>query len=118
MSEWDRCAGWIAAALAEAPETHSLDDVRQMIAAGEAWFFPFDRSACVCLVFDEPRAKTCHQWLVGGDLNDLLSHREEVEAWAKSQGCTRMLTAGRKGWSRVMAPFGYGFAAEVLHKEL
>jgi hypothetical protein len=47
-----------------------------------------------------------------------MREREGVEAWAKARGCTRMMTAGRPGWDRVMSKHGYAPAGRVLTKEL
>lgn len=117
-SEWERCAAWIQAALDESPKTHTLTDVFAMVTRGEAQFWPFERSAMVSLIWDEPQAKTLHQWLVGGDMDDLMSHNDDAERWARTRGCTRMLVAGRRGWERVMRPFGFEFVGVVLAKEL
>ncbi len=116
--EWARCAPWIQAALNEAPLTHTLCDVRAMVDSGDAQFWPFLHSACITQIWDEPQAKVLHHWLVGGDLTDLLSHRPEIEIYARTMGCTRLLIGGRKGWERVLSPFGFELAGIVMAKEL
>lgn len=116
--EWTRCGPWLQAALDEAPTTHTLDDVRGMVLRGEAKFWPFEKSAFVTLIWTEPQAKTLHHWLVGGDLADLLSHQPDIEAYARSQGCTRLFIAGRPGWKRVLEPHGYGFIGIAMSREL
>jgi hypothetical protein len=108
----------LEAALARAPLTHTLEDVRAAVAAGEAQFWPFERSACVTRIFDEPRAKTLNHWLVGGDLEELMRMRPRVEAWARAQGCTRLMLGGRSGWARVLEPHGFSPVGVVLAKEL
>jgi hypothetical protein len=93
--------------------------VRLLVERGEAQFWPFSRSAMVSLIFDEPQAKSLHQWLIGGDLGQVLGEmRETIEAWARAQGCTRLLGAGRRGWERVLKPYGYEVAAVVYAREL
>lgn len=116
--EWTRCGPWLQAALDEAPTTHTLDDVKATVIEGGAQFWPFDQSACVTEFLTSPRAKVLNHWLCGGDLNDLLSHRAEVETFARQSGCNRLLLGGRKGWGRVLSPHGFAVAGMIFSKEL
>jgi hypothetical protein len=115
---WEEAAPLIQRALDRAPPTHTVEDVKAMVAEGRAFFWGWERSVLVALIDDAPLAKTFHQWLVAGDLAELMREREGVEAWAKARGCTRMMTAGRPGWDRVMSKHGYAPAGRVLTKEL
>ena len=42
----------------------------------------------------------------------------ELEAWARAEGCRRVLVIGRPGWERVLAPEGYAPLARIIAKEL
>lgn len=53
-------------------------------------------------------AKDCRIWLISGArvtdwLPDFIA---KVSAWARAEGCTRLTASGRKGWHRLIAPFG------------
>jgi hypothetical protein len=89
-----------------------------MIITGEAQLWPFERSVCVTQIFDEPRARTLNHWLCGGDMDDLLSHQGEVEAWARARGCNRLLMGGRRGWERVLKRLGFAPVGIVLAKAI
>lgn len=108
----------IGAAL-EYQYTHALEDVEKMVADGDAQLWLGERSAAVTEVIEFPRAKVCHMWLCGGDLDEIVEIMlPKAEAWAKKNGCTHATTAGRLGWNRVMNKHGYTPVASVCAKEL
>lgn len=118
-AEWARCAPWLDAALAHAGRTHSLTDVKAMVAAGEAQLWVADAAAMVTMIEDDPCERRLLIWLAGGDLQTLLEQfRLPMERWAKAQGCRRVLLIGRPGWERALKTFGYAPAARILAKEL
>jgi len=100
-AEWARCGPWLAAALAHAGDTHTLDDVRALVERGEAQFWPGRAAALVTELVDYPRLKACRIWLGGGELEELKMMRSSVAAWAQAQGCARIEVMGRPGWARV-----------------
>lgn len=117
--EWARCAPWIDAALAHAGGTHRPDDVKAMIARGDAGFWPGERSAAVTLVEDEPCERRLLIWLAGGDLAELGGPLlTQMEAWGRAVGCRRVLVIGRGGWERALKPQGYAPLARVIAKDL
>lgn len=56
----------------------------------------------------------CRIWLVGGErLSDWVSDFLSILIpWAKSEGCTTLSAAGRKGWARLGAKLGWKRAGE------
>jgi len=101
-SEWERCGPWLAAALDRAGNTHALEDVRAMVEAGEAHFWPGRRCALVTRINEYPRLKALSWWLIGGDdLSEVLAFLPLLERWARELGCRRMEGVGRRGWERV-----------------
>ena len=118
-AERQRCSGWLEAALAHAGGGHTLEDVWAMVDAGEAQAWPGDHAAMVTLIEDEPRARRLLIWLAGGDLEELVGDlRPRAEAWARMNGCQRVLIVGRPGWERALAPMGYAPLARIIAKEL
>lgn len=116
---WSRCADWIAAANQYALGTHTLDDVKAQVIGGEAYFWPGERSAVVGEIYDLPQMRVFHFWLCGGDLIELVeTMRPRIEDWAIAQGCSRITTAGRVGWQRVMARHGYAPLWHVCAKDV
>lgn len=86
------------------------------IEANRATLWCGDGSAMVMQLLTPP--PTLHIWHAGGNLDDLLSLRGGMEAWGRSQGCKLVTINGRKGWARVLAPFGYERDGDELRKVL
>jgi hypothetical protein len=42
----------------------------------------------------------------------------QVEAWARANGCRRLLVIGRPGWERALKPKGFAPLARVIAKDL
>lgn len=119
MTDWGRCAKWIAAALADAGDVYTLSDVEFLVATGEAKFWPGSKSALVARVQEYPRARHLLLWLAGGDLTELRDElRPLAEAWGRSQDCTKSIIIGRLGWSKALAASGYDALAMVVGKDL
>ena len=117
--EWARCAPWLQAALDHAGRTHSLADVRQAIARGEAGFWPGAASALVAVVETDPGERRLLIWLAGGDRSELEETLlPRVEAWGRAGGCRRALVIGRDGWARTLRPKGYVPLARIIAKDL
>lgn len=88
------------------------------IEAGEAHFWPGERSAIVSEFHIYPRQTRLHFWLAGGDMDELLTVlRPKAEAWAISKGITKFSVAGRKGWVRAMEKYGYALAGVYCTKD-
>lgn len=116
---WTRCRPYLEAALAHAGGTHGIDDVARLIEEGRAHFWPGRRCAAVTEFYDYPRLRACNIWLLGGDLKELLALERVIDAWARAQGCGRLLGGGpRAGWARILRPRGYRPAWTIYCKDL
>lgn len=113
MTDWERCAPWLQAALDRDP-THTLEQVKELCASGECQFWPGERCAGVGEIIDHPLRRDYSVWLVGGDLDDIRKLEAAAVAFAKTMGCKRITCAGRPGWKAL----GYTPAHVVLVKEL
>jgi hypothetical protein len=49
-----------------------------------------------------------------GTITDMIDAATE---WGKTQGCTSMTIAGRRGWERVLAKHGYKPVMTVLERK-
>jgi hypothetical protein len=117
--EFERCKPLISRALRYSDGTHTLDDVREFIATGRAQLWPGKRAVVVTEIINYPRRKTCNGWLAAGDNAELAEMCKSVEAWARSQGCTRATIVGRRGWQKTyLADYGYAPKWVTLSKEL
>ncbi|RAK60886.1 hypothetical protein DJ021_14225 [Phenylobacterium hankyongense] len=118
-ADWARCAPWIDAALAHAGRTHGLSDVKAMILAGDAGFWPGRGAALVATTEDDPGERRLLIWLAGGELSELRTELlPQAEAWARACGCRRVLIIGRPGWERALKRHGFAPLARLIAKEL
>jgi hypothetical protein len=70
-------------------------------------------------IYDTAAGKTCALPIVGGShLNESLPVLEEIEAWAKEQGCTRLQGDGREGWIRALKGLGWRPVSIQIAKEI
>jgi hypothetical protein len=97
----------IQSALRHAGDTHSVDDVGAMIAAGHAQLWPGPASLIVSEIVVEPRSKTLHFFIAAGVMAEVLALSHIVLDWGRMQGCARATFAGRPGWVRVLAKSGW-----------
>ena len=116
---WMRRRPYVEAALARAGGTHGIEDVARLVEDGRAHFWPGWRCAAVTEFYHYPRLKACNLWLLGGELGELLRLEPIIAAWARAQGCARLLGGGpRRGWERVLKPLGYRPDWIIYRKEL
>jgi hypothetical protein len=97
----------IQSALVHAGDTHSVDDVGAMIAAGHAQLWPGPASVLVTEIVEFPRPKTLHVFLAAGRMAEVLALSQIALDWGRRQGCARATLAGRKGWDRVLTTRGW-----------
>jgi hypothetical protein len=101
ITEWTRCREWVLGALTQCGGTHTEEDVLSALLLGKAQLWPGKNSAIVTEI-NITRIKALHFWLVGGNLEEVKDMEAQIEAWAKSLGCTVMTASGRKGWERTL----------------
>ena len=75
-------------------------------------------SCAVTEIVVYPSKKVLHVFLAGGRMEGITDMQLSAEEWGKSQGCSAMTIAGRKGWSRVLADHGYKEQFVTLAKEI
>lgn len=92
----------------------TLADLATELMTGRAIAWQGQRS----VVVTQQDGTDLHYWAAAGDLAEILSFRPGIEAWARAQGLTHITLDGRKGWARVLKPFGYEAADGGLRKAL
>ena len=118
VQEIERCLPWIADALEYSGGTHTPVDVAESILRGTMQLWPGPEACAVTEIVVYPRRKVLHVFLAGGNMDKIVDMQKSAEEWGKTQGCTAMTIAGRKGWSRVLADNGYREQFVTLAKEL
>lgn len=113
----EKIRGWIADALEYAGGTHTVDDVIDGILSGRQQLWPAERGCAVTEIVVYPRKKVLHVFLAAGEMDQIIAMIDSAVEWGKTQGCTGMTIAGRHGWARVLAKYGYKPVMTVLEKE-
>lgn len=98
---------WISEALEYSNGTHSVDDVLDAINKGEMQLFANKGGCAVTTISQYPQKKVCFVFLVGGDLDSVLSIQPEVEKFAKSKDCEVLSMIGRLGWKKALKSNGW-----------
>lgn len=109
---WAHCRDWLLPIMVDTTEA----EVTAELDANRAQLWLGDGAAMVLQLLKPP--PVAHIWLAGGDMDGLLSMRGGLEAWARTQGCEAVTINGRRGWARVLKPFGYEPDGEELRKAL
>ena len=77
------------------------------------------QSVCIVQVSERPKNKICSIWIcAGSNRKEWMQFIETIEAWAKSNGCTRMRHEARMGWARELKKYGYKTSHVIIEKGL
>lgn len=120
-ADWQRCKGWIEAALEKAGRTHTIEDVQAGIEAGDYQFWAGEACAVVTEIHEHPRCKVAFVWLLGGSLKEACGAVLPcIETWARINGCARVMSGGyaRPGWAKAAASAGFCEGWMIYTKEL
>lgn len=118
IKEIARCQKWMEAALDYSGGTHTIKDVIDGILSARMQLWAGEKGCAVTEIVAYPKKKVLHVFLAGGDMDQIVDMQESAEAWGKAQGCTAMTIAGRAGWKRVLADYGYKEQFVTLSKEI
>jgi hypothetical protein len=99
----------MAKALQWGGPTHRISDIAALIRDGKAqWWQSAGGDGMIVTEIEQfPLLKAVRFWLIFGDLKECLSLDQEINAWARDQGCTMAVATGRRGWGRAAAPLGW-----------
>jgi len=116
--ELGRCEKWIKAALEYSGGTHEYEDIVEAIKSGYMQFWPSPNGCAVTEIISFPRKKVFHIFLAGGEKNQIVDMDESAVEFARSQGCTGMTIAGRRGWARGLLSKGGTEGVTTLRKDI
>ena len=111
----DRCRKWIVDALRYAHNSHTFEQVIDIVKRGDAQLWALKDSAVVTEIVSYPQRRTLRFWLAGGNLKTLLEVEPKIRKWSILYRCEAVEIIGRKGWEKVMKD--YEPTAIVLVKE-
>lgn len=94
-------------------------DVRQKLEDGRAQLWLAVTDAPIAAMVTTKDGRTLEVWLAGGAvLSGAVPFLETTLEAAREAGATNARIVGRKGWARVLAPYGWRVSADELVKEL
>lgn len=111
----DRCRKWIIDALRYAHNSHTYEQVIDIVKRGDAQLWALRDSAIVTEIIDYPQRRTLRFWLAGGNMKTLLEVEPKIRKWSILYRCRAVEIIGRKGWEKVLKD--YEPTAIVLVKE-
>ena len=115
LDDADRCKKWIVDALKYAHNSHTFEQVIEIVKRGDAQLWAFKDSAIVTEIINYPQRRTLRFWLAGGDLETLLEVEPKIRKWSILYNCKAVEIIGRKGWGKVLKD--YEPTATVFIKE-
>jgi hypothetical protein len=120
MTDFDRLADKLNAALWYAKGSHTLEDVKSDIDSGAAQLWSGEESVIVTQIVDTPQQRELHFWLAAGTLDELERMYPVVEQFGRIAGCRVCKMLGRPGWARTWLtrdagwePVGVVYAKEM-----
>jgi len=120
-SLWGLAHDYLLAALDHSDCEYTIEMLLDECFTGHSqlWLVWSDARGCECAVVTGiiPHARVCLIKACGGKgMQHWLGLLDEIETWAKANGCTKMRLFGREGWRRKLKD--YKLARIVLDKEL
>ena len=94
-------------ALEHAGDTHTPQDVAEMVLRGDAQLWVEGDGLIITEVEEYPNGPVLNIWLAAGDMDDVLSLLPQVYGFGRWRECKTVTTLGRKGWKRVLAEDGW-----------
>lgn len=108
----------LARALKMAGGYYELEDILSAIREDEMQSFTDGMTWVITRVLDFPRARVLELFLVVGTLEGAHSLSDDIEAFAKKVGASRLIAQGRPGWSKKAASFGWLPETTNYYKEI
>jgi len=106
-------------ALVRAGGTHDLEKhLVPMLRSGQAQWWEKRDGAIITEVRDYPNFSAVNYWLVAGNMQDCLELQPEIDQWARSQGATRAVAIGRRGWERILPGHGWKIIGTTFARDL
>lgn len=108
----------IEAALNYSNNSHSFDNIVDMVVTGTVHFYELKNSYILMEIQTFPNHKVYHVFLAGGEKEELL----DVHPWmlenAKTLGCKFVSICGRLGWVKELKQHGWTYQYAILSKEV
>lgn len=125
LDEWFHVLSpWLLDALDKGHGEETLENIRAAARSGDyqLWAVMGDdnpQGAVVTeIIAHKQRTYGQVKYLAGRDRKEWFFLIATLEDWFADRGCDGVILAGRKGWERVVEPYGYALDSVVLRKDL
>lgn len=105
--EWERIERNIDQALLHGGETHTGEDVRAGIEAGNFGLWSVGQTDVIVDVHEYPMGRWLHVWLCAGRLDEAMILLDDIERYGLAEGYAGISMTGRNGWAREFKIRGY-----------
>lgn len=122
-ANWHFAEPWVRSAVEEAALIETVDSylARCLAQTAQLWLIRDDCviGAAITEVYDSPKGLTCAVPVVAAvGLDEIAPAFDQIEAWAKAEGCVRLEGCGRPGWPRALKSRGWRLLSVVVEKEI
>lgn len=115
---WRLAEGHLKRAIEHSGGVVTLDDHRKGVTDGAKQLWIIWDGSCRAAVVTQIINNVCFIWALGGEgMKDWLHLLDELEGWARRQGCTGMQLWGRPGWIKALAEYGYDRKLVIMNKD-
>jgi hypothetical protein len=123
--KWHFAESWVKSAVEEYALLETVGSYKTRCVEGTAqlWLIvDHDQvvGAAITEVYNTPAGLTCAVPVVAAVSLDeaLVPCFEQIESWARAEGCTRMSGYGRLGWVGALKPYGWRPRAVEIEKDI
>lgn len=99
-------------ALCYSYDSHSFNDVVEMLLSGEAHMHELPNSVIIAEVQQTPNHKVYNIFIAAGNLHEVLEAQNMLIEISKELGCKFMSFSGRLGWAKVLK--NKGWSAQLI----
>ncbi len=101
MSVWNRAETKIKRALKHAGDTHTIDDLKNLISSNKAQLWQVnERTLIITEIIQYPQKKVLNIFIAAGDLQPLLAAIPDLVEYARQNDCAWLQATGRHGWQK------------------
>ena len=124
VSWWALAEPWVRSAVDEFAllETAESYKARCVERTAQLWLITDGHHTVGCgitEIYDTPKGLTCAVPVAAAvSMEHIGPALEEIEAWAKAEGCVRLQGYGRLGWVRALKPHGWRPRAVEIEKDI
>lgn len=123
-ASWHLAETWVESAVEEGARVETAQSYKDrcLDRTAQLWLITEGHHIVGCGItetYDTPKGLTCAIPITAAvSMEHIGPALEEIEAWAKSEGCVRLEGFGRLGWTKALKPYGWRPLSVVIEKDI